>query len=166
MAPKTRTLRLTVCGKLRLKEGGHGDSGFPKDGSRVAHPWRLLPCVRSRHLVNREIGGIFQEIKAETYVGTFLGRITQAALHRIVMHVSQFFQPLLFAPDVQIVKPPLPNVVRTMKVNGWGQGDAPKHFCAPGVRRILSEMPEDELGCTLFEALNDLRRVGGLGTAR
>ena len=34
--------------------------------SRVAHTWRLLPCVRSRHWVNRENGGIFQEIKAET----------------------------------------------------------------------------------------------------
>jgi len=34
------------------------------------------------------------------------------------MHVSQFFEPLLFASDVQIVKPPLPDAVRAMKVNG------------------------------------------------
>ena len=62
-------------------------------------------------------GGIIEVIEPVTGPRPLFGRIHQAAFQWIVMHVSQFFEPLLFAPDVQIVKPPLPDAVRAMKMN-------------------------------------------------
>jgi len=68
--------------------------------------------------IHGQRGGILEVIKAVTGPRPLFGRIHQAAFQRNVMHVSQFFEPLLFASDVQIVKPPLPDAVRAMKVNG------------------------------------------------
>jgi hypothetical protein len=59
-------------------------------------------------LIDPHRPGFIPEIEPVTAPAPFFRRFDQSALYRIAVHVSQFFDPLLRRPHVEIIEPSLP----------------------------------------------------------
>ena len=57
------------------------------------------------------------QVPAETTPRPLFGRADQTALHWIPMDVAQLLDPFLFSPDVEVVKPSLPEMMRSSLVH-------------------------------------------------
>ena len=96
-------------------------------------------CHPSRESVHGQQRRILKVVEPEARPVPLVGRTDQAALHRVGVHVIQFFEALLFAPDVQVIKPPLPGAVSRGAVNGFGKGE---HFQHPGTPEMIDVLAE------------------------
>ena len=56
------------------------------------------------------------------------------------MHIFKLFQPLGFAPDVEVIEAPLPNSVRGLIVNRFRQDDPIQHPAAPRLFATLQTL--------------------------
>jgi hypothetical protein len=74
--------------------------------------WR--PNLHLQHfpIIGFDGTGLAQEVGAETAPAPEFRRGHQAALHRISMHVTKFFDAFVFGPHIEIVEPFLPDVLR------------------------------------------------------
>jgi hypothetical protein len=83
----------------------------------------------------------------------------QSPLHRIVMHVFNFFVVLLLTPDVHIVPPPVSDAKVRVMMHGGRQFKPLQHLFAPWDGQVLTEIAENEVGGAFRKLLHDLRRV-------
>ena len=122
--------------------------------------WPL--CLRSRNTIHGQNGPVLQVVKPPTgpRPATRLGN--QTSLHRIIVHVIEFFEPLLLAPNVQVVSTPLPNTVMSVVVHAGRQFKPRQHLLAPGKFQVVAQIPQDEIGRALCQLLHDLRGIGQL----
>jgi hypothetical protein len=81
------------------------------------------------------------------------------------MHVVRFFQPLFFAPNVEIIEAPLPNTVGRLIVNGFGQGDSHRHVATPTFFTTLQTF-NDVPGSSLLQTTDDPGRIMTFAQAR
>ncbi len=79
------------------------------------------------------------------------------------MHVIRLLVPLLRAPDVHIIKPPLPDAKVGVIVNAGRQRYPGEHLLAPRILKIMTQVLEDELGRAFLQSLHNLRGVGAVG---
>jgi len=96
---------------MRLRHSIH------RTHARVAHTWRGVPCMRLRHSIHRQNRAVLHIVKPPTRPRPVSGLLHQAALDRIVMHIVELLLNLLLAPDVEVVKPPLPHSMASMVMN-------------------------------------------------
>jgi hypothetical protein len=75
------------------------------------------------------------------------------------MQVSEFFQSLLLAPDVQVVPAPLPDTVMRVVVHRWGQLEALQHLPAPRQAWVPAQIAQNEIGGPFRQLLHDLGRI-------
>src|SRR5450755_4423977 len=85
-------------------------------------------------LVDSHRTGLTQKTGAETAPAPEFRRCNQPALHRIAMHVAEFFSAFAFAPYIEIVKPLLPDVLRDVLEQGSLRRISPP----PGLRQYTS----------------------------
>jgi len=93
-------------------------SRFSRRGlSRSPIPWALRGGWLNLHLQNFPIidvdqTGLAKEVVAITAPAPQFRSRDQTTLHRIAMHIAEFFDAFAFGPDVEIVKAFLPDVLR------------------------------------------------------
>jgi hypothetical protein len=75
------------------------------------------------------------------------------------MHLREFFQSLLPAPDVQVVPAPLPDTVMRVVLHCWGQLQALLHLPAPRQAWVPAQMAQNEMGRTFRQLLHGLGRI-------
>src|SRR5271167_1822711 len=68
----------------------------------------------------------------------------QPALHRIVMHGVEFLRHFLVAPDVHIIKSPLPHPMVSVVMHRGRERERPQHPLAPRRLRLLAEAFQNE----------------------
>ncbi len=79
----------------------------------------------------------------------------EPSLHGIIVHGVEFFEVLLFAINIEGMKPPLPHSIVGSVVHGWGQTEPGKNLATPRVLRVVPERRQDAEGRLLFQLLND-----------
>lgn len=116
----------------------------------------VLRCLRSKgHAVDGQQARIIQKIEPPTGPGPVSRMRNQTPFDRVMVHVSQLFISFSGAPNIQIVKAPLPNAEMSMIMDRIGQGQASQHVPAPGRLLMALQISEDKLGRTFFKAADD-----------
>ena len=132
---------------------------------RHLNPYNFTACMLSlgsRHPIHRQNRCVPQVIEPPTRPGPVSRLFHQAAVHGIIVHVVQFFQAFLLAPEVQVVAAPLSNTVMSVVRDGRRQFKPRQHPLAPGRVQVPAQVSQNEIGRALSQPLPDLGRAGQL----
>jgi RHS repeat-associated protein len=78
-------------------------------------------------------------------------------LHSIIMRITELFQALLLAPNVQVVSTPLPDTLMSVVVRAARQFKPRQQLPAPRILQISAQISQPEISRTLCQPVHDRR---------